>query len=124
MKNNLKAFVIAILTLAAPLFANATTPDGKPTLKAGMYVAKDGNLNIFVENKHSKPATVVVRDPNEKVIYERKTGYSKNVNNLKFDVNGLPDGQYTVQITNQKDTITQALMLDTPKQERAVIPGK
>jgi len=124
MKTNLKSFAIAVLTLAAPLFANAATPNGNTTLKTGMYVSKDGNLNVFVENQHTKPAKVVLKDANDKVVFERRTGYSKNTSGLKFDVNGLPDGQYTVQITNEKDTVTQALKLDTPKQERAFIPAQ
>jgi len=123
MKSNLKTLAIAILAVAAPFFASATTPNSNATLKAGMYVSKDGNLNVFLENQHVKPATVAFKDANGKVIFERKAGYSKNLTGLKFDVNHLPDGEYTVQIANGKDTVSQVLKLATPQQERAFVPA-
>lgn len=118
----MKTIALAALTLAAPLFASAATPNSTVSLKTGMYVSKDGNLNVFLENQHVKPATVVFKDANGKVLFERKAGYSKNLTGLKFDVNGLPDGEYTVEITNGKDAVTQSIKVETPKAERAIIP--
>jgi len=123
MKTNLKTFAIAVLAIAAPFFASATTPNSSASLKASMYVAKDGNVKVFLENQYAKPATIVVKDVNEKVLFEKKAGASKNLIGLKFDVNGLPDGDYTVQISNGKDTFTQVLKLSTPTQKRGFIPA-
>lgn len=124
MKTNLKAIALAALTLAAPLFASAATPNSNVSLKTGMYVSKDGNLNVFLENQYVKPTTVVFKDANGKVLFERKAGYSKNLTGLKFDVNGLPDGEYTVEITNGKDAVTQSIKVEPPKAERAIIPAR
>src|SRR5690606_32383904 len=70
MKTNLKAIALAALTLAAHLFASAATPNSNASLKTGMYVSKDGNLNVFLENQYVKPTTVVFKDANGKVLFE------------------------------------------------------
>jgi len=122
MKTNLKIFAIAALLFAAPLFASASPPNAAATLKTGMYFTKDGKLNLFVENSHSKAARVIFRDSNNQIVYKTKTGYSKSLSGLKLDIDHLPDGKYTIEITNDKDTVIQAVQLETPKKERVLVP--
>jgi len=121
MKTNLKNFAIAIMLLAAPVLAAAQPKDDCTTLKTGIYFAKDGKLNVYVENLSSKSAKVVVKDAKDQIVYQKRNATSSTLTGLKFDMDGLPDGQYLIEISNDKDKVAQLVQLETPKKEKRII---
>lgn len=124
MKTNLKLFVFTTLILVAPLFANATNPEAKATLRTGMYFSKDGKLNVFVENQSLKTAKIVVKDSHNQTVFEKRTNRSSSLTGLKFDLDALPDGQYVIEVSNDKEKIEQTINLETPKKERTLVAMK
>lgn len=121
MKTNLKSLVVAILMCAAPMFVVAQQNNETASLKTGIYFSKDGKLNVFVENFSKKSANVQVKDANDQIVFQKRTGYTSSLTALKFDMDALPDGEYTIEVANDKDKITQVVSLETPKKERTLV---
>ncbi len=99
-------------------------PAGSSSLRTGLYFSKDGKLNINIENNLNKMTKVQILDSRNQVVFQKNNKYHSRLSKLKVDVNHLPDGAYTVQISNGKDTVAQNVQLETPKQERFLVVGK
>lgn len=128
MKTQIKTIACALLIATAPLFSAFATeqqqPAQKASLKTGMYFSKDGRLNVNIENSLNKAAKVLIRDKDNQVVLERKTMSHATLSTLKIEVADLPDGAYTVEVSNGRDRVTQNVQLETPKQERVLIVDK
>ena len=119
MKNLAKTFAFTILLTSGTLFAAGNQqPVTSSSIKTGLYFSKDGRLNINVENKLNKMTKVQILDSRNQIVFEKKEKYNSRLSKLKVDVNELPDGAYTVQVSNGRDTVSQNVQLETPKQER------
>ncbi len=125
MKNLVKTFVCTMLLASTTMFAGVNQqPAGSSSLKTGLYFSKDGKLNINIENNLNKMTKVQILDSSNQVVFQKNDRYTSRLSRLKVDVGNLPDGAYTVQVTNGKDTVAQNVQLETPKQERFRIVGK
>lgn len=89
-----------------------------------MYFSKDGKLNVFVENQSLKTAKIVVKDSHNQTVFEKRTNRSSSLTGLKFDLDALPDGQYVIEVSNDKEKIEQTVNLETPKKERTLVAMK
>lgn len=94
------------------------------SIKTGVYFSKDGKLNINVENSLNKMTKVQILDSRNQVVFQDSKRYPSHLSKLKVDVNQLPDGAYTVQVTNGKDTVNHNVQLETPQKERVLVVGK
>ncbi len=94
------------------------------SIKTGVYFSKDGKLNINVENSLKKMTKVQIIDSRNQVVFQDSKKYPSRLSKLKVDVNQLPDGVYTVQVTNGKDTVNHNVQLETPQKERVLVVGK
>ncbi len=81
-------------------------------------------MNVNIENSLNKAAKVLIRDKDNQVVLERKTMSHATLSTLKIEVADLPDGAYTVEVSNGRDRVTQNVQLETPKQERVLVVGK
>ncbi len=94
------------------------------SIKTGVYFSKDGKLNINVENSLRKMTKVQIIDSRNQVVFQDSQKHPNRLSKLKVDVNQLPDGAYTVQVTNGKDTVNHNVQLETPQKERVLVVGK
>ncbi len=120
MKNRFKVLALVLMTaLTIPALANEKQKAAKSsTLKTGMYFSKDGKLNINFENHSDATAKILITDANQNVVFRKKAKPCSDISALKLDFDQLPDGRYNVEISNDKDKVTQNVQLETPKRER------
>src|SRR5690606_3425891 len=111
MKTNLKSLVVAILMCAAPMFVVAQQNNENASLKTGIYFSKVGKLNVLEENFSKKSANVQVKDANDQIVFHIRTGYISSLTALKFDMDAIPEGAYTIEVANDKDKITRVVSL-------------
>ncbi len=104
--------------------AGKQQPAASSSIKTGLYFSKDGKLNINIENNLNKMTKVQIIDSRNQVVFQKNDKPHSRLSKLKVDVNHLPDGAYTVQVTNGKDTVAQNVQLETPKKDRFLIVGK
>lgn len=125
MKTLFKALVCTMLLSSASVFATGNEQVvNSSSIKTGVYFSKDGKLNINVENSLKKMTKVQIIDSRNQVVFQDSKKYPSRLSKLKVDVNQLPDGVYTVQVTNGKDTVNHNVQLETPQKERVLVVGK
>ena len=125
MKNLFKALVCTMLLASASAFAAGNQQIVESSsIKTGIYFSKDGKLNINIENSLEKKTKIQIVDSNNQVVFQENQKNPSRLSKLKVDVNQLPDGTYTIQVSNGKDTINQNVQLETPRKERIRIVGK
>ncbi|AQG78479.1 hypothetical protein [Spirosoma montaniterrae] len=109
------ALSLSIVTTAA------TFADGNPggqtktaaAYQTGIYSNKSGKLNIALDKDQSGTVLVLLKNTKGEVLYSYRVGKSKQQFRTRLDLNELPDGTYTVEISNGVDTTQQVVTLAT-----------
>jgi flagellar hook assembly protein FlgD len=69
-------------------------------------------FRVHLENYAGKDVTIKIKDAANKVVYEEKVkDVSKYIR--KFDFSTMLDGEYTFEVSNNKETCTKDLSLQT-----------
>jgi flagellar hook assembly protein FlgD len=67
---------------------------------------------VHLENYAGKDVTIKIKDAANKVVYEERV---KDVSRYirKFDFSSMLDGEYTFEVSNNKETFTKDISLQT-----------
>jgi flagellar hook assembly protein FlgD len=128
----LAASLLAVSTVAAP-FANATTPgtvEPKEPVAVeaansfSVYAKLSGNRNelrFFVQKSTAAPVWIELKNADGEVLYTSALGKRCNGKALVLNVSELPDGQYTVEVSNRDKKDVKSFVLQTPAPTRSVV---
>jgi flagellar hook assembly protein FlgD len=118
------AFVAAVL-VAPAISAQSITAQGNVssiTKSADQFqafvhpVENAVSMKVHFVNPAKENVTISIYNGDKKVVYEKVVGKDA-IFHGKFDLSGLADGEYTVKVSNRKETYTRTLSIQT-QQER------
>jgi hypothetical protein len=66
-------------------------------------------LSIHCQNQATSTLKIFVKDDSDKILYQTEIAQSEYAS--KFDMNSLPNGSYTIELVNSKDTYTRKVTL-------------
>jgi hypothetical protein len=127
----LAASLMAVSTVAAPL-ANATTPgtvepkDPVATEAASAFtvstrlVSEARELRFFVQKQAKTPVFVVLKNEQGAVLFESTIARHANGKAYSLHMNDLPDGTYTIEVSNRDKKEVKAFALKTPERQVAM----
>ncbi|MFD2932716.1 T9SS type A sorting domain-containing protein [Spirosoma flavum] len=121
MKTLIKSLALALsigfLTSVAS-FSEAK-PIGHPSVvasyKSGIYTSIGGNVNIALDKQTGGVVEIQLKNTEGKVLYNQHVGKKETKSRTRLNVNELPDGVYTVEITNGVETTTHNVTISTPQ---------
>jgi flagellar hook assembly protein FlgD len=74
------------------------------------------SMKVHFVNPAKENVTISIYSTDNKVVYEKQVGKDA-IFHGKFDLSNLADGDYTVKVSNRKETYTRTLSIQT-QQER------
>lgn len=74
-------------------------------------------VNVVIDKEEGGRVDVRFKNKNGEVLAERYVGRSASKVSMKFRVDELPDGVYTVEVSNGRDKNTKQITLGTQVQE-------
>ncbi|RYC68337.1 T9SS type A sorting domain-containing protein [Spirosoma sordidisoli] len=120
MKTLITAFVVALsLTVAsvAPASANPITRPTRPasvaSYQSGVYTTAEGKVQIGLDKQLGGKVSIRLVNSQGKELYQEQVGKRQQQVRLRLDVSSLPDGSYTVEISNGVETTSHALTIAT-----------
>jgi hypothetical protein len=120
MKTSIKTIICAIaLSASSVAFASGKSGKEAPKFEVSAYIAKDASLHVNVAKLSAGWVTVSLKDANNNEIYSENIGKNDLQYALKMNVNALADGNYTLKITSDNQTITKQISLVSERVEVA-----
>lgn len=118
------ALVAAVLVAPAVSAQSVTANDNTPSISkpAGEFqafvhpVENTISMKLHFVNPDKESITVTIHNKANAVVYQKFLGRDA-IFHGKFDLSNLADGEYTVKVSNRKETYTRALSIET-QQER------
>lgn len=102
MKTTFKTLICALVLGTTVAFAGPGSEAKKPTTFAtGVYKNAEGGLTVNVVKNAPAFASVAIVQANGNVLVRESLSRKQTKIVLKFDVNALPDGEYTLEITSK-----------------------
>ncbi len=122
MKTLVKTFVCAAaLSVSSLSFANDknTKESNKQpaSFAASVYVAKDASIRVAVDKTSPTNVMIVLRNEKNEVVYSENMTKNELKSAYKLNVEALPDGEYTLEITSADKTVTKQIHLSSAKIE-------
>jgi hypothetical protein len=96
------------------LWADSPKTDQAPPFRSSCYVDRANRIRLAIDKNDVESISVVLRRDGEKLAIETKfvpKKISKSV--YLFDVNELPDGVYTLELSNGQQVITHRVAINT-----------
>ena len=131
MKRTLQTLALAASLLAAP-FAQATTP-GTVEPKHPMAVeaansfsvnarlgANRNELRFYVQKNTPAPIRIEMKNADGEILFTSTLGKQSNGKAYSLKVADLPDGQYTIEVSNRDKKDVKTFALKTPEPIRQV----
>lgn len=133
MKTNVKvlalaAALLAVSTGAAP-FAHATTVEPKETVEAAnsfsvnaRLMANRAEVRFHVQKNTPAPVRIEMKNADGEVLFTNVLGKKSPGKAYALNVDALPDGQYTIEVSNRdkKDVKTFELKTAAPVRQVAL----
>ncbi|RYC68342.1 T9SS type A sorting domain-containing protein [Spirosoma sordidisoli] len=120
MKTLITAFVVALsLTVAnvAPASANPITRPARPanvaSYQSGVYTTAEGKVQIGLDKQPGGKVSIRLVNSQGQEVYQEQVGKRQQQVRLRLDVSSLPDGSYSLLISNGVETTTHALTIAT-----------
>lgn len=108
MKNSFKSLICALALGTTVAFAG---PDGgakKPTtFQTAIYKNIDGDINVNVEKKGNASAAVIITNAKGDILARQGIGRNQNKAAIKFNVQGLNAGEYTVRVASKGEEVVK-----------------
>ncbi|RCR65839.1 hypothetical protein [Larkinella punicea] len=119
IKSLLVAFTLTLITVSASL-AETHKPIGRPknvaSFKSSIYTTREGKVQIALNKETGGSVMVRLTNKAGAEFFVQQFGKRHQASRLRLDVSALPDGIYTVSITNGLETTTYGLTLGTQQQ--------
>ncbi len=116
MKTTFNALLIAftlVSSLSTLSQANPITRPGKQavTYATSLYTATDGRLVLSMEKQAGNYLTVCVNKANGTTLLTQQVAKRQTSAQVRFDLSQLPDGDYTIEVSNGEKTTTHQVSL-------------
>ncbi|WP_159468166.1 DUF3244 domain-containing protein [Dyadobacter sp. 3J3] len=124
MKTYIKNIAVAFAFVAS--FAFSAHADDKATKKAsvlntGVYINKNGKINVFVDKLNSNSnTTIVVKNSAGDVVYREVVEKDLQKFGRILNVDELTAGKYEIKVSSKNDSQTKSFQLSEPVVERVV----
>lgn len=120
MKTLVNTLLVAFTLVSSAATFSTAKPIVRPAKQAaayevGIYTAVDGKLRLALDKQKGGRVTVSMRNGQGNKLFTQYVGKGETKSRFCFDVNELPDGVYTVEISNGVQTTTHELTIATPK---------
>jgi hypothetical protein len=124
MKNSIKISIVALTLFASATFtANAEDKETKKAaaLKTGIYISKDGKVNVLVDKPNTDAnTTLLIKDEYGAIVYREVIQKENQKFGRILNVNELTAGKYEIKIISKDDSQTKSFQLSEPTTERVV----
>jgi spermidine/putrescine-binding protein len=124
MKKLFKTIVVALFVSALSVSAMATTnlePELEKTFQVGMYYDyNQGLIKTFFEKEKGDQLKVTFLDNNGDELSKAYVTKKSVVASLSFDVNTLPSGTYSLEVSNGEEVIRRSVEISNPKSTKIV----
>jgi len=124
MKKLFKTIVVALFVSALSVSAMATTnlePELEKTFQVGMYYDyNQGLIKTFFEKEKGDQLKVTFLDNNGDELSKAYVNKKSEVASLSFDVNTLPSGTYSLEVSNGEEVIRRSVEISNPKSTKIV----
>lgn len=107
----LNTLTASILLSASTLF-NPTTPKTL-SFDASAYVTVNHEIRVAVQKSTDMPVVVLLKNKNNKVLYEQSIGRKEAKYAIKLNVDELADGDYELEIKSSEGSITKQVNVST-----------
>jgi len=120
MKTAAKSILIAfafVLSLTSFSQANPIGNPAKPaaTYATSLYTAVDGRLVLSLQKEAGQAVSVRLYQTNGATLFSQQVTKRQTKTQVRFDVSKLPDGSYTVEVSNGANVTTHQVQLQTPQ---------
>ncbi|WP_018623200.1 hypothetical protein [Spirosoma luteum] len=115
-----KSLVSGLLFSASALLANPEAPKKPTSFDASMYVTQQGKIRLAVEKVAPTPVYVQLLDEKKNVLFSQYVAKKDLKTAMLFDVSGIQDGLYTLEIKSGEGSIIRQVSLTTETQKRAI----
>jgi hypothetical protein len=104
-------------SLATVSQANPIDRPGKPaaTYATSFYTAIDGRLVLSLTKAVGQPVSIRLSQAGGVTLFTQQVTKRQTKAQVRFDVSELPDGAYTVEVSNGTQVTTHQVQLDSPQ---------
>ncbi|TKT84054.1 DUF3244 domain-containing protein [Dyadobacter frigoris] len=124
MKTFIKNIAVAFALVASFAFtANADDKAAKKVsaLNTGVYINKNGKINVFVDKLNDDSnTTIVVKNATGDVVYREVVEKDHQKFGRILNVDELAAGKYEIKVSSKNDSQTKSFQLSEPVVERIV----
>ncbi len=123
MKRLMKCFAIAVCGLmyvdtpavALPVEVKKECKNNScENFKIGMYrVVNTLTMNVLLEKEKGEQVDISLRDSAGKVIHQERVGKLAKKFGVKLNFSEVPDGRYTLEVSNAHESIVKKIDLST-----------
>ncbi|QJD80259.1 T9SS type A sorting domain-containing protein [Spirosoma rhododendri] len=122
MKTLVTSLLVAFTLVSSAVSFCEAKPIVRPVKQAAayevsMYTATNGNLRLALDKQKGGRVTVSMKNDKGNTLFTQYVGKRETQSRFMFDISALPDGVYTVEISNGAETKTQELTINTPKEQ-------
>ncbi len=116
MKTTFKTILCALALSTSVAFAGLDSGANKPSrFETGIYKTQDGNLTVNLVKKTPDFASIAILNFKGEVLASEGVSKKQTKASIKFDLNNLPDGEYTVVVASKGERQTQAFSIASEK---------
>ncbi|WP_461093063.1 hypothetical protein [Spirosoma gilvum] len=102
----------ASILISASTLLNPTTPKTL-SFDASAYVTVNHEIRVAVQKSTDTPVVLLLKNKNNKVLYEQNIGRKEAKYAVKLNVEELADGEYELEIKSSEGSIIKQLNLST-----------
>lgn len=124
MRTSIKTIFVAFALVTSFAFAaNAGGKDNKKpsALNTGVYINKEGKINVLVDQANEDAATVIlIKNESGEVVYSETVEKGNQKFGRVLNVDKLEDGQYEIEVKSKNDSQVKTFQVSEPKTERLI----
>ncbi|RYC68340.1 T9SS type A sorting domain-containing protein [Spirosoma sordidisoli] len=120
MKTLITAFTLSVSLAIASVVPASANPITRPTRPAsvasyqsGVYTTAEGKVQIGLDKQPGGKVSIRLVNSQGQEVYQEQVGKRQQQVRRRLDVSGLPDGSYTLLISNGVETTSHALTIAT-----------
>ena len=125
MKTSFKniAYALALVTsFTFAAFAKETETKKASSFGTGIYVNKEGKINVLVDKQDAKAnTTLLIKNEKGDVVYREIIQKDNQKFGRLLDVEKLEAGQYEISVVSKDETQTKSFRLSEQKTERNIL---
>ena len=107
---NLLSNLICTALLSTTPVDNGTAPKTL-SFDASAYVTINNQIRVAVEKSTLEPVVVLLRDKNNRVMFQQFVGKKEQKYAVKLNVAELPDGKYELEVKSKEGSIVKEVNL-------------